>query len=138
MIVHDGLRPCEFCWSDDPHSAGDELEFRTTHEAHLWLSRLRFQGTGFVLALRSLLASHFPAGGHRLTDYQVLEETAQLLFTGRLVITCPPEEFLESLGPQPPQTAAPFPLPANPPPPASTTKPPDTQPPTFSNVNAAA
>jgi hypothetical protein len=142
MIVSDGLRTCEFCWSHERQKKGKVLEFRTIEDASSWLTSLRIQRRSFVSEISNLLAYHAEMDTFRLSDQQVIEEAALLLQSRRLVVICQKEEQQYTYAPpaKEPIKLTPFPLPQHTAPrPAPIAAPAEVPPPTFSpNVNFAA
>ncbi len=132
MILRAGFQSFEF-------QEGRELRFGSTQEAANWLKHLGYPDSDFVAKLRELMTRYAedPADS-RMTDYQVLQRVAALLYSRRIVVIGREQR---SSGQAAAATAAPppaFPL-SERAPRASTASspPPASDPPTF-GPNAAA
>jgi len=94
MIMYEGLRKYELSERLGAKT-GDAIVFRSRDAALVWLTRLHPRGTGFSLDVRRLVAGHAPTACSRLSDPEVLELAAAMLYAGRLVLTCEPEQVAQ-------------------------------------------
>jgi hypothetical protein len=138
VIVYDGLLTYEFCHGPGSGKAGKLLQFPSKGDAFVWLGRLWARDADFVRTIRNLVAPHLPAECSRLSDYQLMEQAAWLLYSGRLGLIrhdqpqrdgLPAAPALTSNRPIPPAKAASVPPSA---------QPVETDPPTFGPINVSA
>jgi hypothetical protein len=116
-----------------------EVRFGSIEDAISWLKHLGYPDPDVVRQMRDLVTAHSDdASDARLTDEQVLQRVAFLLYTQRVTVTS--REHRTTSG-QPAQPAAAAPAPAFPlseRTTRATPPPPPSDPPTFSPNNAAA
>ncbi len=80
MILRSGFQTFEF-------QEGRELRFGSTREAANWLRHLGFPDPDLVIKLRELVTQYSEdTADSRLTDDQVLERLAILLYSRRIVV----------------------------------------------------
>jgi hypothetical protein len=84
MKVPDNAGGFEFQWWPDDNRQANARRFRTREEALQWLSHVR--SADMVRGIRSLLAGRALAQLSRMTDQELLEETARLLYSDRLTV----------------------------------------------------
>jgi hypothetical protein len=74
----------EFQWWPEQNQGAGARRFRTREEALQWLGRVR--SADMVRGIRNLLAGRALAQLSRMTDQELLEETARLLYSHRLTV----------------------------------------------------
>jgi hypothetical protein len=111
MEIWDGCRRYNLYWFEERSRSGEFLSFQTREAGLFWLTSLQRWRADLIAELRTVLAYRSPIECFRLSDAELLQCVAQLLYTGRLLVVAELETSTRAQGSgKPAREPAAFPL----------------------------